>query len=215
MGWIQCKTPNTNDKTLVVYDANGKAMKDWYGWCLAVTQQAFGITKRKYASAIDCWNASKTKHTDGGMNIPIGYYVPVFYEGGKYGHVVICYRESYEKVKVWSSPLTHKPYFDYFEGDPIKCLDSVGKKYGCHYVGWLEILTDTRIIEWVNDPVEAKKEEEEKEKKAEEELDKLIESVEKPVENSEPSEKEDVENSNNLVIKLINRLINWLKSLIS
>ena len=150
--WVQKIKPNTNDKTLYVYDANGKVMKDWNGWCLAVTQQAFGIKKRLYASAIDAWNKNTTKHTGGGMTIPIGMYVPVFYKGGQYGHIVIAYRDAYDHIKVWSSPYTHKAYFDTFQGPVVSTLDGVGKKYGGSYVGWSETLTETRIIQWENVP---------------------------------------------------------------
>lgn len=150
--WVQKVKPNTNDKTLYVYNADGKVMTDWYGWCLAVTQQAFGIKKRLYASAIEAWNKNTTKHTGGGMTIPIGMYVPVFYKGGQYGHIVIAYRDAYDHVKVWSSPYTHKAYFDTFEGPVVSTLDGVGKKYGGAYVGWSETLTETRIIQWENIP---------------------------------------------------------------
>lgn len=212
MGWIQKTQPNLDDKTLVATDGAGNVLKDWYCWCLAVTQASYGIKEAKYASAEECWNRNQTKHTDGGMNIPIGpYYVPVFYTGGKYGHVVICNRPTYEKVRVWSSPLTHKPYFDYFEGDPIKCLDSIGDKYGCKYAGWTETLTGTRIIEWVSDPVEQKKEEE---KKAEEKLDEIIKDVEKPVEKEPETDNMDVEKSENKITQLLRKLIEFLKSLL-
>lgn len=215
MGWVQCVTPNTNDKTLVVYDASGKPMKDWCGWCLAVTQQSFGIKLRKYASAKDCWNASRSKYDTTELDkIPIGVYIPIFWMDNKYGHVAVALRDSYSHIKIWSSPYTHKPYFDYFEGDVMATINLVGKKYGCTYCGWMPILTETKVVDYIYDAVEkdGKKEPEYEETPVEE-------PVEKPVENPEPTGKEPVENSdeesNNLLVKLINRLINWLRSLIS
>lgn len=148
--WIQKIIPFLDDKKLYVY-SGGKVLTDWYEWCLAVVDACFGVAPFA-ASAIKAWEVNTTKHWDGGMSIPIGFYVPVFYKGGKYGHVVVAYRESYEKIKVWSSPYTHKAYFDYFEGPVVETLDKIGRIYGCSYIGWTETLGDKRIIQWENVP---------------------------------------------------------------
>lgn len=152
MAWKQLVKPYLDDSKLIATDGAGNILYDWYEWCLAVTQAAFGIKKAKYPSAIAAWNDNPDKYAVGGMDIPIGLYVPVFYSGGKYGHIVIAYRESYEKIKVWSSPYTHKPYFDYFEGPVVATLDRIGTIYGCKYLGWTASLTDTPIVRWGSDP---------------------------------------------------------------
>lgn len=286
MGWIQKTQPNLDDKTLVATDGAGNVLKDWYCWCLAVTQASFGIKEAKYASADQCWNNNQNRHIDNefGLNIPIGKYVPVFFTGGQYGHVVVAFRESYEKIKIWSSPYTHKPYFDYFYGDTQSTIKKVASIYGVKYVGWTETLTGKRIVEWVEDALKPTLEFKSYEKSIKYKaklqpthlwdvsnattidavkdlktinagtefwvygdvfnkqlggrylLDKectekkiakgynIVDMemvVENLVENTEPPEKPVVEKSdetvetNNLVIKIINRLINWLKSLIS
>lgn len=156
--WVQKTFPLLDDSKLVVY-SGGKPLYDWWGWCLAVVDAAFGVPPFA-ASAIQAWEVNKTKYTEGGMSIPIGMYLPVFYRGGQYGHIVIAYRDAYDHVKVWSSPYTHKPYFDFFEGPVISTLDQVGKIYGCSYVGWSPTLGSKTIASWemVTEPNLAKTE---------------------------------------------------------
>lgn len=144
--WVQKIFPFLDDSKLVVY-SGGKPLYDWYGWCLAVVDASFGVAPFA-ASAIKAWEVNKTKYTEGGMSIPIGMYVPVFYRGGQYGHIVIAYRDAYDHIKVWSSPYTHKPYFDRFEGPVISTLDRVGRIYGCSYIGWSPTLGDKTIASW-------------------------------------------------------------------
>lgn len=159
MAWIQKTTPILDDSFLTVTDGAGHILTDWYCWCLAVTQASFGINEAKYSSAWECWNRNQDKYPDseGGMNIPIGIYVPVFFTGGQYGHVVVAYRESYDKIYIWSSPYTHKPYFDTFSGDVVSTIKKVENIYGCKYVGWTATLTGKRIVQW-GDPVPSKPE---------------------------------------------------------
>lgn len=213
MGWCQKVTPNTNDKTLVCYDANGKAMKDWCGWCLAVTQQAFGITKRLYASAIKAWDANTTKHSD--LRFPERVYFPLFWRGGEYGHVAIAYCEG-GRIKIWSSPYTKKAYFDYFEStySPTysEAISTIERKYGLkEFIGWTETLTGTRLIEWIDDPVLPKPPEPEIIPELEPTPE--PEHVEKPVENHEPTDKEPVDKSTDGILsRMLKRLIDWIKS---
>lgn len=144
--WVQKIKPFLDDSKLYVY-SGGKMLTDWYGWCLAVADAAFGVAPFA-ASAIKAWEVNKTKYTGGGMTIPIGIYVPVFYRGGQHGHVVIAYRDAYDHIRVWSSPYTHKAYFDYFEGPVVSTLDNIGKKYGCSYIGWTPTLGNKVIAAW-------------------------------------------------------------------
>ena len=110
MAWKQLVKPYLDDKKLIAKDGAGNILYDWCGWCLAVTQAAFGITKKKYPSAIAAWNDNPHKYATTRLDdIPIGLYIPMFFEGGKYGHIVVAYRESYEKIKIWSSPYKSKP----------------------------------------------------------------------------------------------------------
>ena len=55
------------------------------GMCLWEVQEAFQ-TNHWYPSAIEQWRNAKKKHT-GRKNIPVG--APVYYEGGRHGHIVI------------------------------------------------------------------------------------------------------------------------------
>ena len=146
--WVQKTWPFLDDSILTV-KANGKVLTDWYEWCLAVIDATCNVPPFA-ASAWDAWLVNDSKHEVGGMDIPIGFYVPVFYKGGKYGHVVMVYRESYDKITVWSSPYTHKPYFDVFSGPVVETLDKVGRIYGVQYVGWTEKLGSKQIIQWEN-----------------------------------------------------------------
>jgi hypothetical protein len=57
------------------------------GLCLQFVRTAFGIPA-KYPSAIAAWNGAAHKHkTTSTSGIPVG--VPIFFSGGKYGHVAI------------------------------------------------------------------------------------------------------------------------------
>lgn len=204
MGWIQVTKPNTDDKTLYVKDSNGRIMTDWCGWCLAVVQQAYGITERKYASAIECWNRNQNKQTDR-MELPIGdFIVPAFFSGGKYGHVIMIQRLDYDKCRIWSSPYNHKPYFYKFEGGYQAGIADIEKKFGVKYLGFTYTLTGTRILEWIGDPVEAKAEEKKQE-------------AEQKKQEEEPKKQEVSDEKSDVIIKLthvLQAILDFAKSLI-
>lgn len=157
MAYKQILWPNLdNDPNhpLYIYQGGG-ILLDWYGWCLAVVAGSYGAKGSSY-SAKTAWQANGTKHWD--RNIPEGIYVPLWYEGGACGHVVIGYREG-SQLTVYSSPYTHKPTFDVFKGEINWLLDYIGRVYGVGgFSGWTETVLDSAVIGWeepvVENPVE-------------------------------------------------------------
>ena len=149
MSWKQTIYPNLDDKKLVIH-YQGKVLLDWFLWCLAVTQKVFGVAPFA-ASAQIAWNNNATKHYD--RNLPEGCFVPIWWTGGykNYGHVAIAKRTG-NRIQIWSSPYTRKPFFDYFEGELNTTIDTVSRIYSVAYAGWTEMMNTTRIVEWVNPP---------------------------------------------------------------
>ena len=149
MSWKQTLYPNLDDKKLVVY-YQGKPLMDWFLWCLAVAQKSFNVEPFA-ATAQIAWNWNNTKHTD--RNLPDGCFVPIWWTGGykNYGHVAIAKRTR-NRIQIWSSPYTRKPFFDYFEGELNATIDTVSRIYSVSYAGWTETMNTTRVVEWVNPP---------------------------------------------------------------
>lgn len=149
MSWKQTIYPNLDDKKLVIY-AQGKVLLDWFLWCLAVTQKVFGVAPFAESAQI-AWNWNNTKHQD--RNLPDGCFVPIWWTGGykNYGHVAVAKRTG-NRIQIWSSPYTRKPFFDYFEGELNVTIDTISRIYGVAYAGWTETMNTTRIVEWVNPP---------------------------------------------------------------
>lgn len=149
MSWKQTIYPNLDDKKLVIY-AQGKVLLDWFLWCLAVTQKVFGVAPFAESAQI-AWSWNNTKHQD--RNLPDGCFVPIWWTGGykNYGHVAVAKRTG-NRIQIWTSPYTHKPYFDYFEGELNTTIDIVSRIYSVAYAGWTETMNTTRVVEWVNPP---------------------------------------------------------------
>ena len=149
MSWKQTIYPNLDDKKLVIH-YQGKVLLDWFLWCLAVTQKVFGVAPFVESAQI-AWSWSNTKHQD--RNLPDGCFVPIWWTGGykNYGHVAVAKRTG-NRIQIWTSPYTHKPYFDYFEGELNTTIDTVSRIYGVAYAGWTETMNTTRVVEWVNPP---------------------------------------------------------------
>ena len=149
MSWKQTIYPNLDDKKLVIY-AQGKVLLDWFLWCLAVTQKVFGVAPFAESAQI-AWSWNNTKHQD--RNLPDGCFVPIWWTGGykNYGHVAVAKRTG-NRIQIWSSPYTRKPFFDYFEGELNATIDNISRIYGVSYAGWTETMNTTRIVEWVNPP---------------------------------------------------------------
>ena len=156
MSWKQTIYPNLDDKKLVIH-YQGKVLLDWFLWCLAVTQKVFGVAPFAESAQI-AWSWNNTKHQD--SNLPDGCFVPIWWTGGykNYGHVAIAKRTG-NRIQIWSSPYTRKPFFDYFEGELNVTIDTISRIYGVSYAGWTETMNTTRIVEWVN-PLQLKSNEE-------------------------------------------------------
>jgi len=155
MAWKQILKPNLDDDPkhpLYIYQGGG-ILTDWYGWCLAVVAGSYGAKGSSY-SAKTAWQSNNTKHKD--RNIPEGIYVPLWYEGGTYGHVVIGLRKG-NNITIWSSPYTHIATFQKFSGELNWALNYVGQVYGVgSFTGWSETVLSSRVIENVQEtkPVE-------------------------------------------------------------
>lgn len=149
MSFKQTLYPNLDDKKLVVY-YKGKPLTDWLLWCLAVAQKTFNVAPFAESAQI-AWSWNNTKHQD--RNLPDGCFVPIWWTGGykNYGHVAIAKRTG-NRIQIWSSPYTRKPFFDYFEGELNTTIDTVSRIYSVAYAGWTETMNTTRIVEWVNPP---------------------------------------------------------------
>lgn len=149
MSWKQTLYPNLDDKKLVVY-YKGKPLTDWFLWCLAVVQKTFNVAPFAESAQI-AWSWNNTKHQD--RNLPDGCFVPIWWTGGykNYGHVAVAKRTG-NRIQIWTSPYTHKPYFDYFEGELNTTIDTVSRIYSVAYAGWTETMNTTRVVEWVNPP---------------------------------------------------------------
>lgn len=146
MAWKQILKPNLDDDPkhpLYIYQGGG-ILTDWYGWCLAVVAGSYGAKGSSY-SAKTAWQSNNTKHKD--RNIPEGIYVPLWYEGGTYGHVVIGLRKG-NNITIWSSPYTHIATFQKFSGELNWALNYVGQVYGVGgFSGWSETVLSSRVIE--------------------------------------------------------------------
>ena len=149
MSWKQTLYPNLDDKKLVVY-YKGKPLTDWFLWCLAVVQKTFDVAPFAESAQI-AWSWNNAKHQD--RNLPDGCFVPIWWTGGymNYGHVAVAKRTG-NRIQIWTSPYTHKPYFDYFEGELNTTIDTVSRIYSVTYAGWTETMNTTRVVEWVNPP---------------------------------------------------------------
>ena len=149
MSWKQTIYPNLDDKKLVIY-AQGKVLLDWFLWCLAVAQKTFNVAPFAESAQI-AWSWNNTKHQD--RNLPDGCFVPIWWTGGykNYGHVAVAKRTG-NRIQIWSSPYTRKPFFDYFEGELNVTIDTISRIYGVSYAGWTETMNTTRVVEWVNPP---------------------------------------------------------------
>ena len=148
MSFKQKIFPNLDDKKLVVY-YQGKPLTDWFLWCLAVAQRTFNVAPFAESAQI-AWSWNNTKHQD--RNLPDGCFVPIWWTGGykNYGHVAIAKRTG-NRIQIWSSPYTRKPFFDYFEGELNTTIDTVSRIYSVAYAGWTETMNTTRVVEWVQD----------------------------------------------------------------
>lgn len=138
MAYEQLKTPNLDP----YLSQGGVVLTDWLGWCLLYAQTAFGAGWAG-TTAWDGWsNHVSFKHAD--RNLPSGVFVPIWFDGTwkgqRLGHVAL-----YKDGKIWSSPISHKPYADTWTS-----IDQVEKNYNMTYVGWSEDIGGTRVARPIN-----------------------------------------------------------------
>jgi hypothetical protein len=114
--------------------AYAKTITRWpVGYCLKFVRTCFNVSS-KYPSAISAWNNAKYRHGPSSA-IPAG--VPVFFRGGKYGHVAIslgngmCRSTDYPRAGVVSD---------------VK-ISTLAAKWNYPYIGWSEDLNGVRV--WV------------------------------------------------------------------
>lgn len=137
MAYRQLVQPNLNPSIV----ENGAVLSDWYGWCLAYVQNAFGIGwSGSYAT--QCWQQhTMNSHAD---NPPSGVWVPIFFSGyGGMGHVAI-----YKDGIVYSSPWHHKAVYD-----EMPSIAQTARIYNVTYVGWAEGIAGRQLVESVSDPL--------------------------------------------------------------
>lgn len=132
----QVTTPTMKDGMPIKGPA-GRILADWCGWCYAVTLGAFDASNVQNApSAITAWNVNKTKHTD--YDLPDKVYVPIWWQGGAYGHVAIAYRNG-KNVTIWSSPWRSGCWWYKTSGELVTTIKRVRKEYGMgKFLGWTE-----------------------------------------------------------------------------
>lgn len=176
----------------------GQILTDWYGWCLAVVAGSYGAKGSSY-SAKTAWQSNQTKHYD--RNIPDGLFVPLWYEGGQYGHVVIGYRNG-NQLTIYSSPYTHKPTFEVFRGELNYILDYVGSVYRVgSFTGWSETVLDSYVIK-EEEPIVAEPEPiPEPEPTPEPEPVEEPQGTQEPVENSDENNNNDIKEDNDMSTK--------------
>lgn len=153
MAWKQILTPNLdNDPNNPLYIwIGGKIIDNWCGWCLAVTAGAYGAKGSSY-SAKTAWQSCWSKHYD--RNIPEGIYVPLWYEGGEFGHVVFGLRKG-NNLTVWTSPCgKNLGTFEVYSGEINWLLDYIGQIFLVGgFTGWSESVLDSRVIEYKEETV--------------------------------------------------------------
>lgn len=106
------------------------------GYCLKYVRTCFGIAS-KYPSAINAWNNAKHRH---GPTSAIPYGVPVFFKGGKYGHVALSLGKNAQGVDMCRS--TDYPRAGVVGEVPIRTLAA---NWNYPYIGWTEDLNGVRV----------------------------------------------------------------------
>ena len=158
----------------------GKILSDWCGWCLGVVSAAWGATWSKGHAdcAKNAWYGYGSKHAD--YELPDGIFVPIFWVGAPYGHVAIAKRSG-SNVEIWTSPYTHKPYYEYFRGELHATINNITRIYGCApYAGWSEQIGDKRVMEYYEEQKPANKPESKPAEPANKPESKPAESVKEP-----------------------------------
>lgn len=106
--------------------------RDWTGWCLVFTRMCFGVGSM-YPSAITAWEGAKKKHPVKSSEVPRG--VPIFWRGGKHGHVAI----SLGNGRCISTDAQRRGWPD------IVQIDSISQAWGYEFLGWTEDLNGVTV----------------------------------------------------------------------
>lgn len=127
----------------------GKLLLNWLGYCLAYVQYAVGAP----------WAGSSAKESMGkstvyaNRNLPSGVFVFLWFDhwgtyGGVYknwGHVAL-----YKDGRIWSSPLSNKPYADEFTS-----ISQIESNFRATYTGWSLDLSGFYIAKQVTETAPA------------------------------------------------------------
>lgn len=113
-----------------------KRSRDWTGYCQMFVRTSFGVGMG-FSSAIAQWHGADKKHpTSDPLKVPRG--VPVFWEGGNYGHVAL----SLGNGRCVSTDARRLGWPD------VVTIDSITKAWGYKLVGWAEDMNHTTV--WVD-----------------------------------------------------------------
>lgn len=128
----------TNTRTQALTNARQQAAtgaKFAAGMCLQKVRQLYGIPALN-PDAISCWRGSGHQHrTTDLLSIPAG--VPVFWEGGKHGHIAI--KAGGRTHDVWTTDFARNGHFDRVDGRKI------GPRWGMRLLGWTEDVNGVRV----------------------------------------------------------------------
>jgi hypothetical protein len=102
--------------------------RDWTGWCLVFVRSCFGVGA-VFPSAIAAWDNAKKKHHDPSSKVPRG--VPIFWRGGKHGHVALSLGISTDaRRRGWPDVVT---------------IDSISQSWGYEFLGWTEDINGVAV----------------------------------------------------------------------
>lgn len=109
----------------------------WRGLCLAFTRTTLGVDA-KHPSAIEAWRATpaaqRHDHDDGDAgNPPPG--VPLYWSGGKYGHVALSAGNGW----CWSTDIRRRGKVDRVR------ISLIHQRWGLAYLGWCESINGVRV----------------------------------------------------------------------
>jgi len=120
------------------------------GWCLREVRECLLVGERA-PDAISAWHAAEHRHavspgTAGAYDrIPPG--VPIFWSGGKHGHVAIM---AVKRGYCWSTDIRRPGYFDRVP------ISEIRAKWGYAFLGWTEDLNGVKVYPNLVNPAEGK-----------------------------------------------------------
>lgn len=109
--------------------------RNWKGLCQMFVRSAFGVGGG-FGSAITQWNGAKKKHpTKSTDKIPL--FVPIFWRGGKYGHVALYIGNG----RCISTDAKRSGWPD------IVTVNSITRSWGYEFLGWTEDLNGHQVYD--------------------------------------------------------------------